>query len=163
MHCSITFVVSGCESQLLGSGSRFINAVQEREMCLESVAYRGGLGGSTPPPPAPKFLSFDKAEPNSQFHGKYIRNSLMRIRVSLICKLSGTPVRGYHPQIPILSALCTQLNMLNPPPKKFLGTLLFRILSALRNLRFVNRCLRQILRIWWPKIISNKDLWKATG
>jgi hypothetical protein len=20
-----------------------------------------------------------------------------------------------------------------------------------------------ILRIWWPKIISNKDLWKATG
>ena len=28
---------------------------------------------------------------------------------------------------------------------------------------FVNRCLRYILRIWWPKIISNKDLWRATG
>jgi len=28
---------------------------------------------------------------------------------------------------------------------------------------FVNRCLRCILRIWWPKIISNKDLWKVTG
>jgi len=28
---------------------------------------------------------------------------------------------------------------------------------------FVNRCLRYILRIWWPKIISNKDLWKVTG
>ena len=28
---------------------------------------------------------------------------------------------------------------------------------------FVNRCLRYILRIWWPNIISNKDLWKATG
>jgi len=27
----------------------------------------------------------------------------------------------------------------------------------------VNRCLRYILRIWWPKIISNKDLWKVTG
>jgi hypothetical protein len=27
---------------------------------------------------------------------------------------------------------------------------------------FVNRCLRYILRIW-PKIISNKDLWRATG
>ena len=27
---------------------------------------------------------------------------------------------------------------------------------------FVNRCLRYILRIWWPKIISNKDLWKVT-
>jgi len=28
---------------------------------------------------------------------------------------------------------------------------------------FVNRCLRYILRIWWPNIISNKDLWKVTG
>jgi hypothetical protein len=28
---------------------------------------------------------------------------------------------------------------------------------------FVNRCLRYILRIWWPKIIPNKNLWKATG
>ena len=27
---------------------------------------------------------------------------------------------------------------------------------------FVNRYLRYILRIWWPKIISNKDLWKVT-
>jgi hypothetical protein len=31
----------------------------------------GGLGGSTPPPPK-LFRSFDKAEPNSQFHGKHI-------------------------------------------------------------------------------------------
>jgi hypothetical protein len=23
--------------------------------------------------------------------------------------------------------------------------------------------LRYILRIWWPKTIHNKDLWKATG
>jgi len=28
---------------------------------------------------------------------------------------------------------------------------------------FVNKRLRFILRIWWPNIISNKDLWKATG
>jgi len=27
----------------------------------------------------------------------------------------------------------------------------------------VNRCLRYILRIWLPNIISNKDLWKVTG
>ena len=27
----------------------------------------------------------------------------------------------------------------------------------------MNRCLRYILRIWWPNIISNKDFWKATG
>jgi hypothetical protein len=28
---------------------------------------------------------------------------------------------------------------------------------------FVNRCLRYIFRIWWPNIISDKDLWKVTG
>jgi hypothetical protein len=27
----------------------------------------------------------------------------------------------------------------------------------------VNRCLRYTLRILWPNIISNKDLWKVTG
>jgi len=27
---------------------------------------------------------------------------------------------------------------------------------------FVNRCLRYILRIWCPKLISNNDLWKVT-
>ena len=31
-------------------------------------------------------------------------------------------LRGYHPQIPVLSVLCPQLNLLNPPGKKFLGT-----------------------------------------
>ena len=29
---------------------------------------------------------------------------------------------GYRPQIPILSVLCAQLNLLNPPRTKFLGT-----------------------------------------
>jgi hypothetical protein len=28
---------------------------------------------------------------------------------------------------------------------------------------FVNQCLRHILRIWRPNIISNKDLWRVTG
>jgi hypothetical protein len=42
----------------------------------------------------PKFRSCDKADPNTLFHGKYIRNNLIRIRVSLICKLSGTPDQG---------------------------------------------------------------------
>jgi hypothetical protein len=41
--------------------------------------------------PPPKFRSFDKAEPNSQFRGKYIYNNLIRIRGSLILKLSETP------------------------------------------------------------------------
>jgi hypothetical protein len=48
---------------------------------VESVAYR-------------VFRSFDKAEPNSQFRGKCIRDSLIKIRVLLVCKLSGTPDQG---------------------------------------------------------------------
>jgi hypothetical protein len=28
---------------------------------------------------------------------------------------------GYRPQIPVLSVLCPQLNLLNPPPKKIPG------------------------------------------
>jgi len=31
-------------------------------------------------------------------------------------------LEGYHPQIPDLSVLCPQLNLLNPPQTKFLGT-----------------------------------------
>jgi hypothetical protein len=62
----------------------------ESNMTVSGVPREGRFGGSTPPHP-PKFRSFDKAEPNSLFHGKYIRNNLIRIRVSLICKLSGTP------------------------------------------------------------------------
>jgi hypothetical protein len=49
----------------------------------------GGWGVQTPHPP--KFWSFYKAEPNSLFCGKYIRNNIIRIRVSLICKVSETP------------------------------------------------------------------------
>jgi hypothetical protein len=49
-----------------------------------AVAYRGGGVGVFNPPPPPKFRSFDKAEPNSQFRGKYIPNNLTRIRLSLI-------------------------------------------------------------------------------
>jgi hypothetical protein len=78
-----------------------------------------GVGGFTPPPP--KFRSFDKAKPNSLFRGKYVRNNLIRIRVSHICKLSRTLTRGLPPQIPVLSALCPHLNLLNPPPEKIPG------------------------------------------
>ena len=40
---------------------------------------------------------------------------------------------GYRPQIPVLSVLCPQLNLLNPPRRKFLGTPLVRdgIFSAI--------------------------------
>jgi hypothetical protein len=47
----------------------------------------GGVWGVQNPS---KFRRFDKAKPNSLFRGKYIRINLIRIRVSLICKLSGT-------------------------------------------------------------------------
>ena len=135
-----------------------------------AVAYRGGFGMFKIPP---KFRSFDIAKPNSQFRGKYIRNNLTRIRLSLIFlvvpwkalpasydppqwyffSLQGMTWRknkvpktkkilpyemkflvpnysclhnpwlgGYRPQIPVLSVLCPQLNLLNPLPKKILGT-----------------------------------------
>jgi hypothetical protein len=51
--------------------------------------YRGGWGLGVQTTPSPKFRSFDKFEPNSQFRGKYTRNNLIRIWGSLICKLSG--------------------------------------------------------------------------
>jgi hypothetical protein len=55
---------------------------------FSGIPEGGGLLGFTP---LPKFRGFDKAEPNSQFRGKYIRNNLIRIWVSLIFKLSRTP------------------------------------------------------------------------
>ena len=45
------------------------------------VPRGGGWVVQTPHPEIPKFL---EAEPNSQFRGKYIRNNLTRIRLSLI-------------------------------------------------------------------------------
>jgi hypothetical protein len=58
---------------------------------IQAVAYRRGGGGGRSSNPTPIFRSFAKAEPNSQFHGIYIRNNLIRIWVSFICKLSVTP------------------------------------------------------------------------
>jgi hypothetical protein len=52
-----------------------------------SVAYQGG-GVQTPP--HQKFQNFAKAEPNSQHRGIYIRNNVIRIRVSFIFKMSET-------------------------------------------------------------------------
>jgi hypothetical protein len=60
--------------------------------CNSSGVPRGGVGwglGYSNPPP--KFRNFDKAEPNSQFHGKYIRTNLIRLWVAPICKLDRTP------------------------------------------------------------------------
>jgi hypothetical protein len=76
-------------------------------------------GGRLKPFPTPKFQSFDKADPNSQFRGKWMRNNLIRIQVSLICKLSGIPWLGvYRTQIAILSILNWSCWTLPPPQKK---------------------------------------------
>jgi hypothetical protein len=53
-----------------------------------------GVECQGPTPSQKKLQSFEKTEPNSQFCGKYICNNLIRIQVSLICKLSGTPDYG---------------------------------------------------------------------
>jgi hypothetical protein len=28
---------------------------------------------------------------------------------------------------------------------------------------FINRCLRTVLKIWWPRTITNEELWMKTG
>ena len=46
----------------------------------------------------------------------------MRFLVPNYSCLQNPWLGGYRPQIPVLSVLCPQLTLLNPPPKKFLGT-----------------------------------------
>jgi hypothetical protein len=66
-----------------------------------------------------KFRSFDKAEPNSHFRGKYVRNNVTRTRVSLIWKLSGTPDMGGLPP-PHSGSLCplSSTEFVEPTPRK---------------------------------------------
>jgi hypothetical protein len=73
-------------------GAKDVNIVSVRSerYSVNQGRTEEGVEGVLHPPP-PKFRSFDKAEPNSQFRGKYFRNSLIRIRVSHVCKLSRTP------------------------------------------------------------------------
>jgi hypothetical protein len=61
--------------------------------------WHTGGGGVTP---SPSTINSEvlTTELNSQFRGKLIRNNLIRIRVSLICKLSGTLTRGLLPPPP---------------------------------------------------------------
>jgi hypothetical protein len=40
----------------------------------------------------------------------------------------------------------------------FTGTEIQRKLQS-----FINHCLRYICRIWWPRVISNENLWKETN
>jgi hypothetical protein len=86
-----------------------------------AVTYRGGFEGFNRPH---VFLSYDTAEPNSQFRGKYIRNNLIRIRGSLIWKLNETPDYGGY--CPPRSPFCPSyvLNWICwTTPKKILGVI----------------------------------------
>jgi hypothetical protein len=79
----------------------------------------GDFGGSTPLPEIPKLWQSWAEFP---VPWKYIRNNLIRIRISLFCKLSRTPDKGAtSPHIPFLSTLRPQLNLLNTQTK-CLGT-----------------------------------------
>ena len=42
----------------------------------------------------------------------------MKFLVPNYSRLQNPWLGGYRPQIPVLSVLCSQLNLLNPPPKK---------------------------------------------
>jgi hypothetical protein len=60
----------------------------------------------------------------------------------------------------------TKIRVFNACVKSVLlcGCETWLVTIEIRQIRtFVNRCLRYILRIWWPNIISNKDLRNATG
>ena len=59
---------------------------------------------------------------------------------------------GYRPQIPVLSVLCPQLNLLNPPPqkKKFLGTPLI----------YCHLCPAPLYHIFTPLSHKRHDFWK---
>jgi hypothetical protein len=91
-----------------------------------SVAYRGreGLGGSTPPPWT--FRSCDKAVPNSQFRGKYIRNNPRHpnglTKSNRIANGAEPLTRGLPPPDPRSLCLLSSTEFVEPPRTKFLGT-----------------------------------------
>jgi hypothetical protein len=95
----ITIHITLCTSSALTCSLRYVKLLTgfggSSSNHNSGLPKRGwGLEGSNPPP-SPKFRSFDKAKPNSQFHGRYIRNNPSTSRkfdkVEPDCKLSGTP------------------------------------------------------------------------
>jgi hypothetical protein len=88
---------------------------------LRPLAYPegGGLGGSNPPEIIPKFWQSRAEFP---VPCKIDLKNLIRIRVSPICKLGGTP--DYRVTAPDPCSLCplSSTEFVEPPRKKFLGT-----------------------------------------
>jgi hypothetical protein len=109
---------------------------------------KGGVWGVQTPP---KFLSFDKAEPNFQFSGKYIHNSPRHPeslkKSNRIANWAEPLIRGLYPQIPVLSALCPQLNMLNRPLTKIPG--------------YARHWISSYWHFWWTFWFHLQDYWKS--
>jgi len=60
---------------------------------------------------------------------------------------------GNRPQIPVLSVLCPQLNLLNPPKTKFLGTpLQVRNIIAKYGLCYLTQASADLLTEWGNKM-----------
>jgi len=54
----------------------------------------------------------------------------------------------------------------HPDPVKSVllyGSETWKEMKTTASQTFVNRCLRQILNIYWPEVISNEELWRRTG
>jgi hypothetical protein len=132
-----------------------------------SVAYRGGFGVSTPPPPEiPKFWQ-SWAEIVLKYQ-KLRKCYYMKLNfLYQITAAARTPwLGGYRPQIPLLSVLCPQLNLLDtPPPRtKYLGTPVTYVFSGNTpsQLRSKEKCL-QYRNITMPYQRAAQIFQKFTG
>jgi hypothetical protein len=99
-------------------------------LTISGVSNEVGGSNRPPPPESPKFWQSCAEFPVSW---KHIRNNLIRTRVSLICKLSGTPDYGAIAPRPSLF-LPSVLNWISwTPPKKISGYATAYNLSAIIN------------------------------
>jgi hypothetical protein len=98
---------------------------------------------------------------------------LRHIQLSHQCKTKARSAFGRLNKIIWRSNILTtktKLKLLNAmvKPVLFYGSESWLVTSTVKNYTqklqpFVNRCLRSILKIWWPGIISNQELWTPTA
>jgi hypothetical protein len=90
----------------------------------EALAYpgRGGCGVQTPPRNYSELLKKSSRIPSSVENTSYEPNK--NTGFTHLQNVRNPWLGGYRPKIPVLSALCPQLNLLTPPSprKKILGT-----------------------------------------
>jgi hypothetical protein len=104
----------------------------ECHQSAEPVAYWGG-GDQQPPP---KFWSFDKAQLNSQFHGKYKPNKNTGFTN---LQIERNPWLWDYCQIPVLSVWpLSSTEFVEPPLTKCLGTPLTRVTVQVKLTNFTS-------------------------